>query len=44
MAAVSALEKTDSIDARSVDFDSIPVIDVGPFFGGSDAAKAEVAA
>lgn len=43
MAALSALEKTDSIDAISVDFDSIPVIDIGPFFGNDQAAKEKVA-
>lgn len=43
MAAISALEKTDSIEARTVDFDAIPVIDVGPFFGNDQDAKAAVA-
>jgi len=39
----SALGKTDSIEARQVDFDSIPVIDIGPFLRGDEAAKARVA-
>jgi len=39
----TALSKTDSIEARQVDFDSIPVIDIGAFFGGDEAARRRVA-
>ncbi|MBN35674.1 MAG: 2OG-Fe(II) oxygenase [Rhodospirillaceae bacterium] len=43
MAAVTALEKTDTIDARELDFDSIPVIDIGPLFHDDEKGQQRVA-
>ena len=43
MAAVSALRKTDTIEGREVDFDSIPQIDIGPFLGGDTAGRRRAA-
>ena len=39
----SAMNKTDTIEARQVDFDAIPVIDIGPFLTGDTVAQARVA-
>ena len=39
----TALHKTDTIEARKVDFDAIPVIDLGPFLKGELGAKEKVA-
>ena len=43
MAVASALDRVDSIKARTIDFDSIPVIDMAPFLEGSDDARRKVA-
>jgi len=42
-ASTTALSKTDDVSARKVDFDSIPVIDLGPFLKGDAGAKEKVA-
>lgn len=43
MAVPSALHKTDSIEARKADFDSIPVIDIAPFLGGGERGQRRAA-
>lgn len=43
MTSASALQKTATIEARQVDFDSIPVIDMEPFLHGDEEAARRVA-
>ena len=43
MAATSAMTKIESIAAKRLDFDAIPVIDFGPFLDGTDEQKRQVA-
>lgn len=39
----TAMSKTDTIEARQLDFDAIPVIDIGPFLSGDAEAQRRVA-
>ncbi len=43
MTTGSALEKTETIDARTLDISTIPVIDFAPFRNGSENSKRQVA-
>ena len=43
MTEARASHRTDTIEARRLDFDAIPVIDIGPLFGPDDASGRQVA-